>query len=145
MIKTVLLIGLALASSSIHANWLDDLSTDVGGHISDIKSRFADDQLIDGDILVKTTFRENDRGKDTLHHSSGGVFIVDTAEGRYLQLAPDFSSTPGPDYHAYISQDTNGDLSSWATPAAVADVILFCASDAARAVCSAAIPAYGRC
>ena len=109
MTKTVLLIGLALASNSIHASWLDDISTAVGGHISDIKSRFADDQLIDGDILAKTTFRENDRGQDTLHHGSGGVFIVDTAEGRYLQLAPDFSSTPGPDYHVYISQDTNVD------------------------------------
>jgi NAD(P)-dependent dehydrogenase (short-subunit alcohol dehydrogenase family) len=38
----------------------------------------------------------------------------------------------------------NADLSEWVTPAAVADVILFCASDAACTVSGAAIPAYGR-
>jgi NAD(P)-dependent dehydrogenase (short-subunit alcohol dehydrogenase family) len=38
----------------------------------------------------------------------------------------------------------NADHSRWVAPAAVADVILFCASDAARAVSGTAIPAYGR-
>lgn len=38
----------------------------------------------------------------------------------------------------------NADYSRWVTPAAVADVILFFASDAARAVSGAAIPACGR-
>jgi NAD(P)-dependent dehydrogenase (short-subunit alcohol dehydrogenase family) len=38
----------------------------------------------------------------------------------------------------------NADHSEWVTPAAVADVILFCASDAARTVHGAAVPAYGR-
>lgn len=109
MKKTVLLIGLMLASYSAHAGWLDSISTVVGGHISDLQSRFKDDQLIDGKIIATTKFRENDRGQDTLHHGSGSVLIVDTPEGRYIQLAPDFSSTPGPDYHVYVSQDTNID------------------------------------
>lgn len=38
----------------------------------------------------------------------------------------------------------NADYSDWVTPAAVANVILFCASDAASAIAGAAIPAYGR-
>ena len=110
MIKTgTLLLGLTLASFTVHAGWLDDISTVVGGHINDLQSRFMDDQLIDGDIIARTMFRENDRGQDTLHHGSGSVLIIDTTDGRYIQLAPDFSSTPGPDYHVYVSQDTNVD------------------------------------
>ena len=110
MIKTfALLIGMNLMSLSAHAGLLDELSTIVGGHISDIKSRFADDQLIDGHIVSRAKFREDDRGQDALHHGSGSVFIVKTKEGRFLQLAPDFSSTPGPDYHVYVSRDTHVD------------------------------------
>jgi hypothetical protein len=109
MKKNALLIGLLLIAWSVHTGWLDDISTAVGGHIRDLKSRFADDQLIDGDILARTKFREDDRGQDTLHHGSGSVFLVDTPEGLFLQLAPDFSSTPGPDYHVYVSQDINVD------------------------------------
>jgi hypothetical protein len=109
MKTTALTVVLVLVSSFAHAGWLDDISTAVGGHISDFKSRFADDQLIDGDIVAQTTFRENDRGQDALHHGSGTVMVIDAHEGRFIQLAPDFSSTPGPDYHVYISQDSNVD------------------------------------
>ena len=109
MKHTVLLIGLTLLSYPAHAGWLDDLKTAVGGHITDLQSRFMDDQLIDGNISARAKFRENDRGQDTLHHGSGSVFVVDTPEGRFIQLAPDFYSTPGPDYHVYVSQDTNID------------------------------------
>lgn len=109
MKRGVLLISLVPISFSAYSGWLDDISTAVGGHISDLKSRFKDDQLIDGDIIARTRFRENDRGQDTLHHGSGSVYLVDTAEGLFVQLAPDFSSTPGPDYHVYVSRDTNVD------------------------------------
>ena len=109
MKKSVLFIGIILVSYSAQSSWLDDITTVVGGHISDLQSRFKDDQLIDGKIIASAEFRENDRGQDTFHHGSGSVLVVDTPEGRFIQLAPDFSSTPGPDYHVYVSQDTNVD------------------------------------
>jgi NAD(P)-dependent dehydrogenase (short-subunit alcohol dehydrogenase family) len=37
----------------------------------------------------------------------------------------------------------NADTSRWVAPTAIADVILFLASDAARAIYGAAIPVYG--
>ena len=104
-----LIIFFSLVSSSAHAGLLDDIKTVVGGHINDLQSRFMDDQLIDGKVIATAKFRENDRGQDTLHHGSGSVLIVNAPEGRFIQLAEDFSSTPGPDYHVYISQDTNID------------------------------------
>lgn len=109
MKKSVLFASLLLISGVLHAGWLDDLSTALGGHFDDLKSRFAADQLIDGDIVAQTTFREEDRGQDALHHGSGTVLLINTPEGRFLQLGPDFSSTPGPDYHVYVSQDINVD------------------------------------
>ena len=107
--KALILFSLFLAPIFVHANLFDSLKTVVGGHISDLQSRFKDDQLIDGTIIARTKFRENDRGQDTLHHGSGSVLIVDTPEGLFIQLAPDFTSTPGPDYHVYVSSDTNVD------------------------------------
>ena len=101
-----LCFGMLLVSFSAQASWLEDIGTVVGGHISDLQSRFMDDQLVKGEVLASASFREDDPGQDALHHGSGTVLIVNTPEGRFLQLAPDFSSTPGPDYHVYISRDT---------------------------------------
>lgn len=109
MKKIALLVGLALMSCFVHAGWLDDITTAVGGHISDLQSRFKDDQLIHGEIIARAKFRENDRGQDTLHRGSGSAYLVETPEGVFIQLAPDFSSTPGPDYHVYVSPDINVD------------------------------------
>jgi hypothetical protein len=99
MKKTILFASLMLMAGLLHADFLDNLSTAVGGHFKDLKSRFSADQVIDGDIVAETSFREDDRGQDALHHGSGTVLVINTPEGRFLQLGPDFSSTPGPDYH----------------------------------------------
>ena len=107
--KFIIISSLLLLAPSSHANWLDNITTVVGGHLSDLQSRFKDDQIIDGKIIASARFREDDRGQDTLHHGSGSILIVDTPGGRYIQLAPDFTSTPGPDYHVYVSSDTNVD------------------------------------
>lgn len=107
--KKVLCLLVLLLPFSAQASWLDSLSTVVGGHINDLQSRFMDDQLIEGKEVKRAKFRDDDRGQDTLHHGSGSVSIIETQEGRYLQLAKDFSSTPGPDYHVYISEDTGID------------------------------------
>jgi len=109
MKKTFLVIILSFITCSAQAGWLDDIKTAVGGHLSDIKSRFMDDQVIEGNVIASAIFREDDRGQDMLHHGSGSVTLVQTSEGRYVQLAPDFFSTPGPDYHVYVSNDTNID------------------------------------
>ncbi len=109
MKKFILISLFILITPFANASWFDNLKTIVGGHISDIKSRFEDDQLIDGTIVAKAQFRENDRGQDSLHNGSGSVLLVKSDEGRFIQLAPDFKSTPGPDYHIYVSQDTNVD------------------------------------
>lgn len=100
---------LTLLSGSVYAGWFSDIGTIVGGHISDLQSRFTDDQVIRGEVAARTRFRENDRGQDALHKGAGAVYQVDTAEGRFLQLGPDFTSTPGPDYHVYVSRDTGVD------------------------------------
>jgi NAD(P)-dependent dehydrogenase (short-subunit alcohol dehydrogenase family) len=38
----------------------------------------------------------------------------------------------------------NADFSKWVEPEAIADVILFLASDASRAITGAALPVYGK-
>ena len=91
------------------ASWLDRITTVVGGHISDLQSRFTEDQLIGGTIVQTAQFRDNDRGQDLFHHGAGSVKIIENSEGRFIQLAENFTSTPGPDYHVFISQDTQID------------------------------------
>lgn len=92
-----------------YASWLDNITTIVGGHINDLQSRFTENQIIEGKVIATASFRENDRGQDTLHHGSGDVKIIENSEGRFIQLAENFTSTPGPDYHVYISRDSHID------------------------------------
>lgn len=96
----------ALAPNSSFAGFFDDLGTAIGGHIDDLQSRFTDDQVIEGRILATASFRDNDRGQDALHRGSGSVILIETESAHYIQLGTDFTSTPGPDYHVYISTDT---------------------------------------
>lgn len=106
---TVTICALIILPLSAQASWLDNISTVVGGHISDIQSRFTQDQIVEGNEIHIASFREDDRGQDMLHHGSGTVKIIENSQGRFIQLAKDFSSTPGPDYHIYISSESGID------------------------------------
>ena len=75
----------------------------LGGHFDDFKSRFTADQIIEGDVVAKGSFRDDDRGQDFLHRGSGTVSIKVVDGKRFVQLESDFTSTPGPDYHVYVS------------------------------------------
>jgi hypothetical protein len=110
-LKSSLLLSVLvlLLPVTTQAGWLDSIGTIVGGHIGDLKSRFSDDEVIDGDMIATAMFRDDDRGQDALHRGSGTIILVSTDEGNYIQIGPDFTSTPGPDYHVYISATTNID------------------------------------
>lgn len=110
MLNKSILFAVALSLPlTAQASWLDSISTVVGGHVNDLKSRFMDDQVIEGKITQSAKLRDDDRGQDALHHGSGTVQIIEAADGKYLQFDKDFESTPGPDYHVYISNDTGID------------------------------------
>ena len=91
------------------AGILDDIGAAIKGHVDDVKSRInATDEVIDA-VTTYTSgeFRPDDIGSDFLHNGSGSVSIVDDINGdTYIQLGSDFKSTPGPDYHVYISTST---------------------------------------
>jgi len=110
MLNKSILFAVALSLPlTAQASWLDSISTVVGGHVNNLKSRFMDDQVIEGKIIQSAKLRDDDRGQDALHHGSGTVQIIEAADGKYLQFDKDFESTPGPDYHVYISNDTGID------------------------------------
>lgn len=75
----------------------------VTGHTSDIVGRLTDDRSVVGNTIAQGMFREDDRGQDTFHAGGGSVSILSTDSGNVVQLQSDFWTTPGPDYHVYVS------------------------------------------
>lgn len=73
------------------------------GHIQDIKSRFGEHQKIEGQVLKKGVIDTNAKGQDLVHNSSGSWMLVRSGDQLYLQSGEDFRSSPGPDYHVYVS------------------------------------------
>ena len=73
------------------------------GHIQDIKSRFGDHQKIDGQIQKNGMIDTTAKGQDLIHNSSGTWSLVRVGQQLYLQSGEDFRSSPGPDYHVYVS------------------------------------------
>jgi hypothetical protein len=73
------------------------------GHIQDIKSRFGDHQKIDGQIMKSGMIDTTAKGQDLIHNSSGTWSLVRVGQQLYLQSGEDFRSSPGPDYHVYVS------------------------------------------
>ena len=104
LIVIIIAVMVSFFVTNINANVFTDV---VKGHYEDIKSRFADDMIQEGDVLRHGTFNEDARGSDSFHNGSGAV-TVRTANGeRFVQLESDFDSTPGPDYYVYASSTQN--------------------------------------
>jgi hypothetical protein len=75
----------------------------IRGHVQDLKSRFEDNQKVEGEILKRGQIDKNAKGQDLIHNSSGEWSLVKVGNQLFLQSSDDFKSSPGPDYHIYIS------------------------------------------
>lgn len=75
----------------------------IRGHVQDLKVRFDDHQKIEGDIIKRGKIDKNAKGQDLLHNSSGEWSLIRVGNQLFLQSSEDFRSSPGPDYHIYIS------------------------------------------
>lgn len=75
----------------------------IRGHVQDIKSRFADNQKVEGEVLKRGQIDKNAKGQDLIHNSSGEWSLIKVGNQLFLQSGEDFKSSPGPDYHIYVS------------------------------------------
>ncbi len=91
--------GLLLISTSASAQLLDA----IRGHAQDLKLRFESNQKVEGDILKRGQIDKNAKGQDLIHNSSGEWTLVKVGDQLFLQSSENFRSSPGPDYHIYIS------------------------------------------
>ena len=95
----LVLSGLLLISTSASAQLLDA----IRGHSQDLKSRFESNQKVEGDILKRGQIDKNAKGQDLIHNSSGEWTLVKVGDQLFLQSSENFRSSPGPNYHIYIS------------------------------------------
>ena len=98
-LNILVLSALLLLPFSASAQLLDA----IRGHAQDIKSRFEDNQKVEGEILKRGQIDKNAKGQDLIHNSSGEWSLVKVGNQLFLQSSDDFKSSPGPDYHIYIS------------------------------------------
>jgi hypothetical protein len=98
-LNTLLLSALLLLPFSASAQLLDA----IRGHVQDLKVRFDDHQKIEGDIIKRGQIDKNAKGQDLIHNSSGEWSLIKVGNQLFLQSSEDFKSSPGPDYHIYIS------------------------------------------
>lgn len=96
ILTAALLLGAAPPAS---AQILDVLS----GHYQDLKARFGAHQKVAGQILKQGRIDTQAAGQDLIHNSSGHWYLVKVGNQLYLQSGEDFRSSPGPDYHVYVS------------------------------------------
>jgi len=96
---SLLLSALLLLPFSASAQLLDA----IRGHVQDLKVRFDDHQKIEGEILKRGQIDKNAKGQDLIHNSSGEWSLVKVGNQLFLQSSEDFRSSPGPDYHIYVS------------------------------------------
>jgi hypothetical protein len=98
-LNILLLSALLLLPFSARSQLLDA----IRGHVQDLKVRFDDHQKIEGDIIKRGQIDKNAKGQDLIHNSSGEWYLVKVGNQLFLQSSEDFRSSPGPDYHIYIS------------------------------------------
>ena len=99
--KNKILLCLILICAPLTAN--AQLLDAIRGHVQDLKVRFDDHQKIEGDIIKRGQIDKNAKGQDLIHNSSGEWSLVKVGDQLFLQSGEDFRSSPGPDYHIYIS------------------------------------------
>ncbi len=102
MNKKILALVCLLFVSSVHAQILEAIT----GHANDIKARFSKDTFIHGVTLKQGDIDTTAKGQDFVHNSSGTWLLIRAGNDLYLQSAANFKSSPGPDYHVYISTST---------------------------------------
>jgi hypothetical protein len=73
------------------------------GHVQDLKVRFDDHQKIEGKLIKRGQIDKTAKGQDLIHNSSGEWSVIKVGDQLFLQSSENFRSSPGPDYHVYIS------------------------------------------
>jgi len=98
-LNILVLSALLLPPLSASAQLLDA----IRGHVQDLKVRFDDHQKIEGDIIKRGQIDKNAKGQDLIHNSAGEWSLIKVGNQLFLQSSEDFKSSPGPDYHIYVS------------------------------------------
>lgn len=98
-IKILLSFALVWIVPNASAQLLDALR----GHVQDIRLRFDDHQKIEGENLKRGQIDTKAKGQDLAHNASGEWSVIKVGNQLFLQSSEDFRSSPGPDYHVYIS------------------------------------------
>ena len=97
--KSLIILSAIVLCSPAEAQVLDALK----GHVRDLRDRTQPDAFIAGELLKRGKIDETAKGQDLLHSSKGSWTLVRSAGALYVQSGDDFRSSPGPDYHVYVS------------------------------------------
>ena len=98
-INLILIFLFAWVVPNANAQLIDALR----GHVQDIRTRFDDHQKVEGETLKRGKIDKTAKGQDLAHNSSGEWSVIKVGNQLFLQSSEDFRSSPGPDYHVYIS------------------------------------------
>ena len=98
--RFVLVLLLTVANSSTASAQVLDA---IRGHAQDLRARFSDHKKIDGEVLKRGEINTRAKGQDMLHNSSGTWSLIKSGNQLFLQSGENFRSSPGPDYHVYVS------------------------------------------
>lgn len=75
----------------------------IRGHVQDLRVRFDDHQKMEGELIKRGQIDKTAKGQDLIHNSSGEWSLIKVGKQLFLQSSENFRSSPGPDYHIYIS------------------------------------------